>query len=160
MQRLLLPLLLLVLGACDKGHLIDDDAARLRGEYSVQSYVVNHDTLFSAGRINKIDVTDFKVNVSRKSADSLSIWYSWIRKSKPNAVLIRQLRLSGKDDQYQLARSSAPPLFYEGTISRGVYTEHTSLAGLGFILLPDNYPLEGTSEPGGGRVEIVARREE
>jgi hypothetical protein len=86
MMKLLIPVLLLFLAACDQNHLIDDEAARLRGDYLVQSYVINQDTLFAAGKINKIGVTDFKVIVSRKTADSLSIGYSWTMNQKPGAL--------------------------------------------------------------------------
>lgn len=159
MIRLLVPVLVLILTACDRVHLIDDEAARLRGEYAVETYVINDDTLFSAGGINKIGVTDFKVTVSRKNADSLSIGYSWINESKPNAFFIRQVLLSGKDGRHTMTMSSVAPFFYEGTISDGIYTERTSLAGLGFVLLPDKYPLKDSPEPGGGTVKIVARKQ-
>lgn len=159
MLRLLFPILLLAFCACQKDRVIDDDAARLRGEYPVQTYIINNDTLFSAGKINKIGVEDFKVIVSRKSADSLSLGYSWTNKSKQSSVYFRQLRLSGKDGQYQLAISSAAPHFYEGTIFQGVYTERTSLAGLGFVLLPENYPLKDISDPTGGSIKIIASKQ-
>jgi hypothetical protein len=160
MMKLLIPVLLLFLASCDQSHLIDDEAARLRGDYLVQSYVINQDTLFAAGKINKIGVTDFKVIVSRKTADSLSIGYSWTMNQKPGALHIRQLHLTGGNGQYKLSMPSTAPFFYEGSISADIYSERTSLAGLGFVLLPENYPLEGTSDPGKGSVTIIAKRQQ
>ncbi|SDF71876.1 hypothetical protein SAMN04487996_11216 [Dyadobacter soli] len=159
MTRLLTPILILALAACDKTHIIDDEAARLRGDYPVQTYIINDDTLYSAGKINKIGVSEFKVAISRKTADTLSIGYFWAQGPKSGSLFVRQLQLSGHDGQYQLTMALKAPLFHEGTISGNVYTERTSLAGAGFVLLPKGYQPNEVSDPTGGTIKIVAQKQ-
>lgn len=158
MRKALLFVMLMSCVACDDVHLIDDDAARLRGDYPVQRYVINGDTLFEAGKIDKIKVEDFKVMVSRRSADSLDIGFSWVKGGEQKGIYLRRARLTPGNAGFHLSIHTIPPYFYKGTINSNIYTEQSSLAGLGFVLLPENYPLEELPDSTGGTVTITATR--
>lgn len=142
-------ILLLLLGSClgcKQRMMFDDMAARLSGQYVVESYIINGDTLYARGRINKIDIKEFFIYIDRKAPDSLYIVtsYKFIGEKDNNTRFTRNAGVKEVNGSFQLSNSSG----YESSITDHTFHERTGLGkGADIIIIPPSFAIPTTSDP-------------
>ncbi len=151
--------LTLALFACDSTELPDDAAARAAGDYQVQSYVVNGDTLYSAGRTDKIGLSKFYISVGRKTADMLYVRLTVQKIGDPGVMaFVRKVGFREAGGTYELNLPQTTPDDYQSSISQGLFEEKTALGAFAFIMLPPLYSLPEPRDPALRGVRIQARK--
>lgn len=151
--------LLAVLFSCDSTELPDDAAARATGEYQVRSYVINGDTLYSVGGIDKIGLSKFYISVGRKTADSLNVRIAVQKKGDAGQIVFtRPVGFREAGGTYELYLAKTTPDVYQSTISSGVFEEKTALGGIAYLILPPSYSLQEPHDPALKGVRISAKK--
>lgn len=159
MRYTLLFALTMGLFSCDRTELPDDAAARAAGEYQVQSYVINGDTLYGAGRIDKIGLSKFYISVGRKTADSLNVRLTIQKTADAGQIVFsRKVGFREAGGAYELHLPQTTPNDYQSSINHGVFEEKTVLGGLAFMVLPPSYSLPEPQDPALRGVWIHARK--
>ena len=124
MKKILwLSVILLCLG-CQREEGPVDTAARAAGKYLVEYYIVDQDTLWSARGINKLGVSDFHIEISRVSADSVLITHRSVRNGSSSGFSVYS-RIEVVDGVFRLANHQNPPYLHESTIAGGVFYERS-----------------------------------
>ena len=128
--RLLLPLIGLL--SCQPEDQPSDTAARASGNYAIQSYVVNGDTVYSTSGKNKLGVRDFYIRVGRKASDTVAVEYTqnWSTLPVANFSSIpvtgaRIVYIEEKGGKFQLASYAKAPFVYESSIDGNRFYERT-----------------------------------
>ncbi|GAB2772899.1 hypothetical protein GCM10027275_14810 [Rhabdobacter roseus] len=122
-KLLLLSIISLCLG-CKREEGPVDTAARAAGKYLVEYYVVDQDTLWSARGINKLGLSDFHIEVSRVSADSVLITHRSVRNGSSSGFGVYS-RIQEVDGIFQLANKINSHYLHESTIAGGVFYERS-----------------------------------
>ena len=140
---------------CRQGMMIDDTAARLSGQYVVQSYVVNGDTLFVSAGVNKIDVKEFYIFIDRKVPDSVYISTSFKRIGATHGVrFTKDVGVREVNGVFQL--SASPD--YEGSIANHTFYERSGIGKGGGAIINPPSPFPVTSDPTLEGVFIIAKK--
>lgn len=151
-------LLISFIHGCNKIKVPNDTAAQLSGRYDVRTYVLNGDTLLG-NRTDKFRYSEFYIDISRKSADSLLV--TMRTKREGATVVTSALRTAGfklTDDSYGLSYAHWQSQAYESEISGQFLYEKTPLPG-SFLFLPENYTPKSPADPNLSGVVIVAEKQ-
>lgn len=117
----LLPFICLL--SCRQKDLPSDAASRASGVYTVQSYVVDGDTLYSTNGKNMLRADDFRVEIDRKSPDSVAIAFSLFRNLKSPPSRIVHVDEMGR--RFEFSDSIKSPFVYESRIDGNKFYERT-----------------------------------
>lgn len=119
---LLLPLAGLL--SCQPKNQLPDAAARSMGKYTIQSYVMDGDTLFATNGINKYEVSDFYVEVTRLESSKVLVTKYYHRNKVP-CSMSNQANVEEVGHAFKLTSDAIKPSLYEATISNGVFYERS-----------------------------------
>ncbi|CAN5501481.1 hypothetical protein BH09BAC4_BH09BAC4_18190 [soil metagenome] len=140
MNKLILFLSFIGLVSCQADNQPSDVAARASGKFVVKYYVVNGDTLYSAKGVNKIDVSDFYVQVDRKEADSVRVGIFYTKNGFNPTMALRDVGVSETNGKFQLSARTEPLSTYEGRIEGNTFYEHTEGSAI-MVWLTDSPPV-------------------
>jgi hypothetical protein len=158
MAKLLVPLLFLSLLACQPKESVPTDvAARASGRYTVQTYSINGDTLYSSKGVNKIGVSEFYLIVDREKSDSVRVG-SVYKKNGDAGVTIhtKDVGVSESNGVFQLATGSRAPARYEGSITTNTFYERSVNGAPGVVVVPPGYSFKTPGNPSQEGVIISA----
>ena len=160
MVKLLLPLMLLSFLACQPKESVPNDvAARASGRYTVQTYILNGDTLYSAEGVNKIGVSEFYIIVSRKNSDSLRVGSVYKKMGDIGSItFIKDVGVSESNGVFQLSTKIKSPALYESRITTNTFYERSVKGGPGVVVIPTGYSFKTPSDPTQEGVIISAQK--
>ena len=133
MKKQLLLLLSIGFLGCQPKDEPSDVAGRASGNYAVQFYIVDGDTLYSTNGKNKLGVDNFYVGVSRKASDMVAVSYA---QNVPNSFVvnlgtvpisgIRIVRVDEMGGKFQLSGGTGSSFIYESSIDGNRFYERTT----------------------------------
>ena len=158
MKKLILLLSVLGFLSCQRKEDIPNDvAARASGQYAVQSYVVNGDTLYTSKGINKIGVSEFYIVVDRKKPDSVRVGSFYKKTGEAGLISItKDVGVSETNGTFQLSSRISAPAIYESRITDNAFYERT--VGNGVFVLPPAYVLKTPPNPALEGIIISAQK--
>ena len=159
MNKLLLLLSFTGLVSCQPKDQPVDAAARASGKYTVQSYVVFGDTLYTINGINKIGVSDFYIVVGRRGPDSAQVSSVYMKNGSPGRIVfIKEVGVSETNGTFQLSfgTNTTSGLKYESRIDGNVFRERTE--GGGLLIPPVSGSLISTNDPALKDIIISAKK--
>ncbi|GAB3755970.1 hypothetical protein GCM10028817_25030 [Spirosoma pomorum] len=137
----------------------NDVAARASGRYTVLTYCINGDTLYSSKGVNKISVSEFYIVVDRKKSDSVRVGSAYKRNGDVGvAIHIKDVGVSESNGVFQLSAGSRAPALYESKITANTFYERSVNGAPGVVVVPLGYSFKTPSNPSQEGIIISAQK--
>lgn len=158
MKKLLLSVCFLGCLACQpKEEVFTDLAARAAGQYQIQAYVLNGDTLYTSKGVNKIGVSEFYIVLSRIKPDSVRLATVYRKQGEIARInLLKTVGVREINGTFQLSTNTATSSGYEGRIQGASLYERT--LGGGAVVVPTPYTWRKANDPALDGIIISAQK--
>ena len=134
-----------------------DVAARAAGQYQIQAYVLNGDTLYTSTGVNKIGVSEFYIVLGRIKPDSVRISTVYRKQGEPGIInLLKTAGVREVNGTFQLSTYSGTSSRYEGRIQGASLYERT--LGGGPVVVPTTYTWQKPNDPALEGIIISAQK--
>ena len=158
MKKLLLSVSFLGCLACQpKEEVFTDPAARAAGQYQIQAYVINGDTLYTNTGVNKIGVSEFSIVLGRIKPDSVRLATVYRKQGEPGRInLLKTVAINEVNGTFQLSTNTITSSRYEGRIQGASLYERT--LGGGAVVVPATYTWRKPNDPALEGIIISAQK--